>query len=64
MKKFKRDRSITKATAEIKEAQEVPEFSRAQLTTFNSKYVDGLDEALAVLDETNRITEGYPEEEK
>jgi hypothetical protein len=57
------EKTRSEATADIKEAQDVPEFSRAQLRTFNSKYVDGLDEALAVLDKTNRIPLGDTEEE-
>lgn len=61
--KTNREKTGSVATADIKEAQDVPEFSRAQLRTFNSKYVDGLDEALAVLDETNRTPLGNTEEE-
>lgn len=53
--KKKAYQSLTKLTSDIKEAQDVPIFSEAQLRTFNSEYVDSLDDASAVLDETNRI---------
>ncbi|ADG83824.1 hypothetical protein [Thermincola potens] len=47
------DKTKNRLTSKIKTAQEVPIFSQQQINTFNSKYVDSLDEVLAVLDETN-----------
>lgn len=38
--------------------EDLPVFSDAQIKTFNSDYVDSLDDASAVLDETNRLTIG------
>lgn len=63
-KKTTPGRPVTKATDNIIVAQEVPIFSETQLRTFNSKYVDGFDEAMAVLDETNKTPVGLTEEEK
>jgi len=55
---FPRDARIS---SKIKTAKELPVFSEAQRKTFFSDYVDGLDEALAVLDETNKTTVGHTE---
>jgi len=41
--------------SKIKTEKELPIFSEAQISTFNSDYVDSLDEALAVLDEDNKL---------
>jgi len=46
-------------SSKIKTAGEAPVFSRAQQKAFFSDYVDSLDEALAVLDETNKTTVGH-----
>lgn len=44
--------------AEIKTAKDLTVFSDTQLKAFYSNQVNSLDEALAVLDETNKITIG------
>ncbi len=49
----------SQVSSKIKTAQEVPVFSDAQANTFYSDTVDSLDEALAVLDETNRAVVGH-----
>lgn len=75
MKIINRDRSVPKAAAEntaelaaeaakITEDPEIPEFSRAQLATFNSEYVNSMDEVHAILDETNRLSRNHLKKEK
>lgn len=44
--------------SKMETAKDLPIFSDAQRETFFSNKVDGLDEALAVLDETNKLTIG------
>ena len=44
--------------SKINTAEELPVFSDAQIRTLYSRYVDSLDEALAVLDENNRDVVG------
>lgn len=44
--------------AKVKTAKDLPVFSDSQLETFYSHQVDSLDEALALLDETNKTTIG------
>jgi len=55
------DKDIRKSrlSSKIKTAKDIPLFSDAQIEAYNSGYVDSLDEALAVLDETNKITIGH-----
>lgn len=62
-KKIK-DNWLAEASSNIKKTQEVPEFSRTQLRTFNSKYVDSYDEVNAVLDETNKTPLGLIKNDK
>ncbi len=62
------DRKASRLSSKIKTAKDLPVFSDAQLDTFNSIYVDDLDEALAVLDETNKTiigqTKSFKDNEK
>ncbi len=44
--------------AKINTSKDLPVFSDTQLEAFYSTQVDSLDEALAILDETNQITIG------
>lgn len=48
----------SRLASKIRTSEDLPVFSEAQIQTFNSDYVDSLDEALAVLDETNGIPVG------
>lgn len=54
--------------AKVKTAKDLPVFSDTQLEAFYSNQVDSLDEALAVLDETNKIpigqTKSFSEDKK
>lgn len=52
---YRPDKVKNELASEVNTAKEIPTFSKQQLTTFHSKYVDGYDEVLAVLDETNVI---------
>lgn len=47
-----RDTRRSRLKSKITTNEELPVFSEAQVRTFNSDYVDSLDEALAVLDES------------
>lgn len=44
--------------SKITTSEDIPVFSDAQIQTFNSDYVDSLDDVSAVLDETNRFPIG------
>lgn len=44
--------------SKMETTQDLPVFSEAQVETFNSNKVASLDDALSVLDETNRLTIG------
>ena len=55
MSKGRRD---SRLKSKINTSEDLPVFSDAQIQTFNSDYVDSLDDASAVLDETNRLTIG------
>lgn len=52
------DRGKDGLDAKINTTEELPVFFDAQVQTLFSRYVDNLDEALAVLDENNRDVVG------